>query len=147
MQSILKTVLCSLITITGFALAGCQPTAIETEIVAEPEVDLSNHKFVSLSVPNMTCGACASAVWGALKKVDGIAKVEAISGSRTCSFWVPKDLDVEAKLAEISVGISELEDYSFISDGSSSPVSKQAAPESDNENVEVKTNDSAILAP
>jgi len=147
MQSIYTTVLCALIAITGFAIAGCQPTTKETEIVAEPEVDLSNHKLVSLSVPKMTCGACASAVWGALKKIDGVAKVEAVSGSRACSFWVPKELDVEAKLAELSVGISEFEDYSFISDGSSSPSSDETDLESDNEDVPAKTNDSALLSP
>jgi hypothetical protein len=49
MQTISKTILCSLLMVAGFFVAGCQPTS-----VAEAEIDNSKLKLVSLTVPNMT---------------------------------------------------------------------------------------------
>jgi hypothetical protein len=53
-----------------------------------------------------------------LNKIDGVAKIETNPGARTCSFMVPQDVDVSAKLVEVSEGNSHLGGYTITSDGS-----------------------------
>lgn len=50
---------------------------------------------------------------GALNKIDGVAKIETDISSRTCSFLVPKDVDVEEKLNEVAEGNSHLSGFTI----------------------------------
>lgn len=70
----------------------------------EKEGAADGNQTVSLKLPNMIWGGCASSVRTALKSVDGIADIKTDITDNTCTFKAPKDLDVKATLNKIVEG-------------------------------------------
>ena len=75
---------------------GEAPQAMEEE-----GTSVETTQAVSLKLPNMTCGGCASSVQTSLAGVEGITDIQTDVPTNSCSFNAPQDLDVAATLNEL----------------------------------------------
>ncbi len=57
---------------------------------------VEGHKFVSLSIEGMTCGACENSITTALQEIDGVMKVGKVSHKEGSAFAVINTADVRA---------------------------------------------------
>ena len=72
-------------------------------------------QLVTLSLPNMTCPICAKEVRTDLAKLDGVSDVETDVSGKSCKFKLgDKDLDLEAKLEELSADNESLKGFKVV---------------------------------
>ncbi|HMO13477.1 MAG TPA: heavy-metal-associated domain-containing protein [Pirellulaceae bacterium] len=108
----MKKIVCAVYLLTVlFSLIGCNRQTGTTAGENEAVIPSGETMVVSLSLPNMTCGVCATAVRNSLQQIPSITEIETDPVNRTCSFKVAKNVDYKRKLAEFAKSNDHLKDY------------------------------------